>query len=50
MKDDAGVAEAARRFVAALKLLEAEGGDHALLVNQRRQELEGVVNAEATNG
>jgi hypothetical protein len=45
-KNDAEVAAAARRFVKALEQLEAEGGEHAAKVTQRRQELEAAVASE----
>ena len=45
-KNDAKVAAAARRFVKALADLDQHGGDHALMVNKRREELEAAVQAE----
>lgn len=45
-KNDAEVAAAARRFVKALESLEQEGGDHAMMVDKRRRELEAAVSAE----
>lgn len=45
--DDAKVAAAARKFVAAVALLEEEGGDQAAVVNQCRIDLEKAVQSEA---
>lgn len=46
MADDAKVAAAAREFVAALKDLDEQGGDHAMIVDRRRRELEAAVQSE----
>lgn len=45
--DDAKVAAAAREFVAALKDLDEQGGDYAMIVNKRRLELEAAVQSES---
>lgn len=45
-KDDVKVADAARQFVAALADLEEHGGDHAMIVDKRRRELEAAVHTE----
>lgn len=41
--NDERVVVAARRFVQAVKDLDREGGDHAALVDKRRQELEAAL-------
>lgn len=45
-KNDDKIAAAARRFVKALEDLDREGGDHATMVDKRRQELEAAIRAE----
>lgn len=45
--DDAKVASAAREFVKALADLDEHGGDHAMIVDKRRRELEAAVKSEA---